>query len=218
MKHQVIRQWVEEKAGTIQEACRLLGVSRSGLYAARRRAGQPQAVCGTRVRLRHMFEANGQCYGSRRLRKALATEGIELGRYRVRRLMKELQLKPIWKPKFVHTTDSHHALPVYENVLDRQFEQREANRAWVSDITYIQHAERLAVSRCGAGSVFAKNRRLGHGAQHAGGIGLHRLADCHCPAKASAGPDRTLRSGQSIRQSRIPGATGAPWLARQYEP
>lgn len=37
-----------------------------------------------------------------------------------------------------NTTDSHHALPVYENVLDRQFEQRGANRAWVSDITYIR--------------------------------------------------------------------------------
>jgi transposase InsO family protein len=56
----------------------------------------------------------------------------------VRGLMKELQLKPIWKPKFVHTTDSNHNLPVYDNVLDRQFEQREVNRAWVSDNTYIR--------------------------------------------------------------------------------
>ncbi|MDT8364643.1 MAG: hypothetical protein RQ714_08395 [Nitrosomonas sp.] len=35
----------------------------------------------------------------------------------------------------MHTTDSNHNLPVYDNVLDRQFEQGEANRAsWVSDI------------------------------------------------------------------------------------
>jgi transposase InsO family protein len=38
----------------------------------------------------------------------------------------------------VHTTDSNHNLPVYDNVLDRQFEQREVNRAWVSDNTYIR--------------------------------------------------------------------------------
>lgn len=117
---------------------RVVGVSRSGWYAARQRARKPQALCGTRVRLRSAFEAAGQSYGSRRLRKALVGQGIEIGRHRVRSLMKELQLKPIWKPKFVHTTDSNHNLPVYENVLNRQFEQAEANRAWVSDITYIR--------------------------------------------------------------------------------
>jgi transposase InsO family protein len=68
----------------------------------------------------------------------LAEQGIEIGRHRVRSLMKELQLKPIWKPKFVHTTDSNQNLPVYDNVLDRLFEQREVNRAWVSDNTYIR--------------------------------------------------------------------------------
>ncbi|OAI22364.1 hypothetical protein A1355_22555 [Methylomonas koyamae] len=36
--------------------------------------------------------------------------------------MKDLQLKTIWKPKFVHATDSNHNLPMYDNVLDRQFE------------------------------------------------------------------------------------------------
>jgi putative transposase len=138
MKHQVIQQLTAEKAMTVQQGCQLLGVSRSGWYAARRRVRQPQTLCGTRVRLRGVFEATGQCYGSRRLRQELVGEGIVIGRHRVRSLMKELQLKPIWKPKFVHTTDSNHNLPVYENVLDRQFEQVEANRAWVSDITYIR--------------------------------------------------------------------------------
>jgi transposase InsO family protein len=106
-------------------------------------------LCGTRVRLRSLFDATGQCYGSRRLRKELAEQGIEIGRHRVRSLMKELQLKPIWKPKFVHTTDSNHNLPVYENVLDRQFEQPEANRAWVSDITYIRTLSGWLLVPCG---------------------------------------------------------------------
>jgi len=138
MKHEMIQQLTAEKAMTVRQGCQLLGVSRSGFYAARRRVRQPKTFCGRRVRLRSVFEATGQCYGSRRLRKALAEQGIEMGRYRVRRLMKELRLKPTWKPKFVHTTDSNHNLPVYENVLDRQFEQTEANRAWVSDITYLR--------------------------------------------------------------------------------
>ena len=138
MKHQMIQQLTAEKVVTVQQVCKLLGVSRSGFYAARRRIRQPQSLCGTRVRLRSVFDATGQCYGSRRLRKELAGQGIEIGRHRVRRLMKALQIKPVWKPKFIHTTDSNHNLPVYDNVLDRQFEQPEANRAWVSDITYIR--------------------------------------------------------------------------------
>ena len=52
--------------------------------------------------------------------------------------MKELQLKPIWKRKFVHTTDSKHDLPVFDNVLNRQFKPEAANQAWVTDITYIR--------------------------------------------------------------------------------
>jgi transposase InsO family protein len=138
MKHQVIHPLTAEKVVTVQQGCQVLGVSRSGFYAGRRRMRQPKTLCGTRVRLRSLFEATGQCYGSRPLRKELAEQGIEIGRHRVRSLMKELQLKPIWKPKFVHTTDSNHNLPVYDNVLDRQFEQSEVNRAWVSDITYIR--------------------------------------------------------------------------------
>ena len=134
----MIQKLTAKKATTVQRGCQLLGVSRSGWYAARQRVLKPHVLCGTRVRLRSLFEANDQCYGSRRLRKALAGQGIEIGRHRVRSLMKELQLKPVWKPKFIHTTDSNHNLPVYENVLDRQFKQAEANRAWVSDITYIR--------------------------------------------------------------------------------
>jgi len=52
--------------------------------------------------------------------------------------MRAHQLKPVWKRKFVHTTDSKHALPVFDNVLNRQFTPAAANQAWVADITYIR--------------------------------------------------------------------------------
>ncbi len=48
------------------------------------------------------------------------------------------QLKPVWQRKFVRTTDSRHDLPVFDNVLNRQFEQSSTNQAWVADITYIR--------------------------------------------------------------------------------
>ena len=53
-------------------------------------------------------------------------------------LMRLNGLRPVWKRKFVHTTDSKHTMPVSPNVLARQFEKPLPNQAWVSDITCIR--------------------------------------------------------------------------------
>jgi hypothetical protein len=52
------------------------------------------------------FAANHQCYGSRRPVTALANRGVSVGRFKVCRLMRQAGSKPVWKRKFVHTTDS----------------------------------------------------------------------------------------------------------------
>ena len=52
--------------------------------------------------------------------------------------MRQHGLHPVWKRKFVHTTDSKHALPISPNVLNRQFDPTEPNQALVADITYIR--------------------------------------------------------------------------------
>ena len=52
--------------------------------------------------------------------------------------MREAGLVAVWKRKFVSTTDSNHALPVAENVLNRRFNPTEPNLAWVADISYIR--------------------------------------------------------------------------------
>lgn len=129
---------LQQKANNVASLCRLLGVSRSGYYAARQRARQPVKACAATVKLKAAFTTSGQSYGSRRLRAALAHQGVNLGRHRVRTLMRENNLRPVWKRKFVHTTDSRHTLPVAGNLLNRQFEPAAVNRAWVADITYIR--------------------------------------------------------------------------------
>ena len=52
--------------------------------------------------------------------------------------MKINGIQPVWKRKFIHTTDSRHDQPIAENKLNRQFMPPAANVAWVSDITYIR--------------------------------------------------------------------------------
>ncbi|QIE20053.1 IS3 family transposase, partial [Xanthomonas oryzae] len=135
MIQQMIQQW-QEKARTAR-LCRLLGVSRSGVYAARRRRPAPRAdVLAAAVQT--AFQASGGNYGSRRLSASLKAQGLPAGRHRVRRLIKRHGLKARWKRKFTHTTDSRHDLPVAANVLDRRFKPSAADQAWVADITYIR--------------------------------------------------------------------------------
>jgi putative transposase len=129
-------QQLAEKAVAPVHSCRVLGLSRSGFYAAKARPARkaPSIL----PHLRAAFESSGQAYGSRRLVTALRERGHALGRQRVRSLMRAHGLKPCWKRKFIHTTDSKHDLPCAPNVLNRQFNPAAPNQAWVADITYIR--------------------------------------------------------------------------------
>jgi len=140
MSLQLIDQLAEKAAAGVAPLCRALGASRSGYYAAAARARKPDSVCAATVHLKTAFMASGRSYGSRRLQQALVKEGRPIGRHRVRTLMRINGLRPVWKRKFIHTTDSRHALPIADNRLNRQFEPAKANAAWVSDITYIRTA------------------------------------------------------------------------------
>ena len=137
MSFELVRQ-LQEKAVPVDQMCRVLDVSRSGYYATRRRSRVQPAVCEASVQLKATFAASGGAYGSRRLRTAVAARGVVMGIYRLRRLMRQHGLRSAWKRKFVHTTDSKHALAISPNVLDRQFNPSRPNQAWVADITYIR--------------------------------------------------------------------------------
>ena len=137
MSFELVEQ-LQQKAVPVNQMCRVLGISRSGYYTARKRAQAAPAVCEASVHLKAAFAASGGAYGSRRLRTAVASRGLEIGLYRLRRLMRKHGLRSVWKRKFIHTTDSRHALPVSSNILNRQFNPTRPNQAWVADITYIR--------------------------------------------------------------------------------
>jgi putative transposase len=136
MSFQLVSQ-LQKKAIPVTKSCRVLGVSRAGFYAAKALSDKP-SICVTSVHLRAAFTASHQSYGSRRMVTALGDKGIKIGRYKVRTLMRKADLKPVWKRKFVNTTDSNHKLPVADNILARQFNPVMPDLAWVSDITYIR--------------------------------------------------------------------------------
>ena len=136
MIHRLIAQWPGK--ASINQLCRVLQVSRSGYYASRGRAARPGASSVADMQVSAVFRASGKTYGSRRVSAALRRQGINIGRHRARTLMKANGLRPRWRRKFIHTTDSRHCLAVAPNVLDRRFRPQGPNQAWVSDLTYIR--------------------------------------------------------------------------------
>lgn len=70
--HQLITHMRKKVA--IARLCPLLGVSRSGFYAAQTRRPQPGVVTPEQVHLLAAFESSGHTYGSRRLCKAMQAQ------------------------------------------------------------------------------------------------------------------------------------------------
>lgn len=127
--------------------CRLLGVAPAGYYKARRRGLSARATEDQRLRLaiRAEHRASHQRYGAPKIHAALRAQGIDCGRHRVARLMREDGLRGTSRARArVTTTQSAHNESVAANVLARRFdpaELRERDRVWVADITYLPTGE-----------------------------------------------------------------------------
>lgn len=124
----------------MQQVCKLLNLNRSSIY--RREQVKPKSLPEHEEfiieRVCKVFELSGKNYGSRRVQRALLAENIQIGRYKVRRIMKQQELITTWRRKFVKTTDSKHKMSVAANVLNQEFNPPQINKSWVADITYIQ--------------------------------------------------------------------------------
>lgn len=88
-------------------------------------------------KLRQLFNENRGVYGSRRLTNILKTQGIQVGRYKVRRLMQDLNLVAKYPKRVKVTTDSDHSESISPNKLDRKFSVSQPNQVWTTDITYV---------------------------------------------------------------------------------
>jgi putative transposase len=128
----------------VRVLCSALEVSPSGYYAWLRRPPSSrqqrhEALAG-QIKEIHA-EAKGR-YGSPRVHAALKGRGRQCSVNTVARIMREEGIRACSARRFrCKTTDSGHALPVAENVLDRQFDPAGPNQAWVADITYIPTGE-----------------------------------------------------------------------------
>ena len=137
MRYPFIQEHQEQFS--LSALCRVMQVSRSGFYAWRQRpqsARQQQNETLTE-QIRTAYDQSNQTYGSPRVCEELHEQGVACSQKRVARLMRAANLNALLPKRFVVTTDSHHELPIAENLLARTFEVETPDTKWTADITYI---------------------------------------------------------------------------------
>lgn len=87
--------------------------------------------------MQSIFKMSKETYGSRRMVKELESKGRHIGRYRVRSLMRKLELRAKTPRRYKVTTDSNHSYCIAANLVDRQFTAAAPNKVWTADITYL---------------------------------------------------------------------------------
>ena len=121
----------------IELVCNLFDIKRSSYYARR----QSNAVIDTerlilRAAVSEKYNLSRGSAGSRSIVSMLASDGIHIGRFKVRRLMKEANLtsKQPSSHKYKVALDERLGIP---NILERNFDVDSRNTVWYGDITYI---------------------------------------------------------------------------------
>ena len=123
----------------VQRLCKVLGVSQSGYFARRSRPAsrRQREDMVLLAHARSAFALSNGTYGSPRMTHELRDQGLQVGRRRTARLMRDNGLKAREKRRFKRTTDSEHAWPVAPNLIDQDFSATKANQKWGVDITYV---------------------------------------------------------------------------------
>jgi putative transposase len=109
-----------------------MGLPRSTFYDAPSLKADDAEIIANMITICDEFET----YGYRRVGAELRHRGILVNSKKIRRLMREHDLQPKRRKRFVATTDSDHDGPIFPD-LARDRIVGGPNQLWVADITYI---------------------------------------------------------------------------------
>jgi len=134
---------------TIPFMCHMLNVSPSGYYAwaSRLPSQHTQEEARLEIEIKAAHERTRGTFGPERLQQNLIAHGIKTGICRIRRIRKKLGIRCKQVRKFKATTNSKHALPVANNLLEQNFEVLLPHRVWVSDHLH-PYRRRMALLCC----------------------------------------------------------------------
>jgi transposase InsO family protein len=129
----------DETKTSVAAVCRALELSRSSVYARRKRpqSRRAQDTAQLDVEVAAVHAESKQRYGSPRVHRALRRQGRRVSRKRVEARMRALDLRSKRVKRFRRTTQADSAHAPSPNVLDREFTRATPHEAWCGDITFI---------------------------------------------------------------------------------
>ena len=143
MKYQLIE--AEKAEHAISRLCTVLGLTRQGFYAWRRRGPSLRQLGDAELArlIVTIYDGSLQTYGAPRIQLELADEhDVHVGRKRVARLMRKLELQGVsrrgTKPR---TTVADEKAPPAPDLVERRFKADAPNRLWLAHITYVPTRE-----------------------------------------------------------------------------
>jgi putative transposase len=140
MKYRLIE--AEKAEHSISRLCKVLGVTRQGFHAWRRRGPSLRQLGDAELKrlIVEIHDGSHQIYGAVRIHGELRDEHeVRVGRKRVARLMRELGIQGVSrrgrKPR---TTISAEKPPPAPDLVERKFVAERPNALWLADITYVE--------------------------------------------------------------------------------
>jgi putative transposase len=134
----------EKALYSISLLCRVLKVSRSGYYAWLHRSPSRRSVEDASLtdEIRQVHQRSRGTYGYPRIHAELRSVGLECGRRRVARLMREAGLSGCMRGHRRRSTTrrDERAAPA-PDLVDRRFLAASPDRLWLADITYVPSRE-----------------------------------------------------------------------------
>ena len=118
-----------------------MGIARSIFYDDPTAADDDTPIVEAIAAICDEFEACGW----RRVRAELRHRGMIVNHKKIRRLMREHDLQPRRRRRYVATTDSDHDQPIYPN-RTKDLAVDGPNQLWVADITYVAIFEGLSTA------------------------------------------------------------------------
>lgn len=122
---------------SVRRLCCALDIPRSSYYAMRRPRAERSIEPQLEKKIRLLHKEHRGALGSRGFVKALKAQGVQVGRHRMRSLMKSLGLVRR-RAQHAHYRRATKPSNIAPNVLERRFDPEHPNTFWAGDITYIR--------------------------------------------------------------------------------
>ncbi|MEW9891848.1 MAG: IS3 family transposase [Candidatus Symbiodolus clandestinus] len=129
----------QKKTYSLRMLCKVMEVGKSAFYqwSVQRLRVKPTNQLLLEHQAVELFNNHKKTLGSRRLGQELNKLGVAIGRFKTRRLMKQLGLVARYPKRYKATTDSDHEQSVAPNLLKLRFKVSNSNSVWTTDITAI---------------------------------------------------------------------------------